>query len=99
MAARARASFRKIFAASSGSMARRWQFTSTARSAPMASAVRSWFCTSAGPMDTTTTSSARPFSFSRRASSRAISSKGLMLCLTPFGDYTVLSGFTRIRML
>ena len=70
-----------------------------ARSAPIASAVRSWFCTSAGPMETTTTSSARPFSFRRRASSSAISSKGLMLCLTPSVMTPLLSAFTRMRTL
>ena len=32
----------------------------------------------AGPIETTTTSSATPFSFSRRASSTAISSKGFI---------------------
>jgi hypothetical protein len=67
--------------------------------APMASAVRSWLCTSGGPIDATTTSSARPFSRRRRASSRAISSKGFRLCLSPSVMTPVLSGLVRMRML
>jgi hypothetical protein len=56
--------------------------TRIARSAPMAIAVRrvSWHWLT--PQDTAMTSVATPFSFSRTASSMAISSKGFMLILT-----------------
>ncbi|CFN69296.1 Uncharacterised protein [Bordetella pertussis] len=52
--------------------------TSTARSAPIAIAVRSvsWHC--AAPQETATTSVTAPFSLSRVASSTAISSNGFM---------------------
>ena len=51
-------------------------------SPPVASAVRSVSCAWRTPIETTTTSVATPFSFSRIASSTAISSKGFMLILT-----------------
>jgi len=53
-----------------------------ARSAPMASAVRSVSCACLTPMETATTSSTWPFSFRRIASSTAISSKGFIDILT-----------------
>jgi len=66
-----------------------------ARSAPMAMAVRSvsWHCV--GPQDTAITSVTAPFSFSRTASSTAISSKGFMLILTLAMSTPVPSLFTR----
>ena len=56
--------------------------TRMARSAPMAMAVRSvsWHCVT--PQETAMISVTTPFSFSRTASSTAISSKGFMLILT-----------------
>src|SRR5437762_2866491 len=57
--------------------------TCRARSAPIASAVRSCCWQSAAPTVATMTSSARPRSLMRSASSSAISSKGLTLILTP----------------
>ena len=65
----------------------------------MASAVRSCCWQSAGPMVATTTSSAPPRSLMRSASSSAISSKGLMLILTPSVMTPLPSGFTRMRTL
>jgi len=65
----------------------------------MASAVRSCCWQSAGPIETATTSSACPFSLMRSASSSAISSKGLMLILTPSVITPVPSGLTRMRTL
>ena len=61
----------------------------------MASAVRSvsWACFT--PMETTTISSAAPFSFRRIASSTAISSKGFMLILTLARSTPEPSPFTR----
>src|SRR5690349_17295638 len=56
--------------------------TSTARSAPSASAVRSVSWQTCGPQDTATISVATPASLSRTASSTAISSKGFMDILT-----------------
>src|SRR5215216_4787571 len=67
-----------------------------ARSAPMARAVRkvSWDC--AGPIDTATVSVALPDSFSRTASSTAISSKGFMDILTLASSTPLPSALTRI---
>ena len=73
--------------------------TRIARSAPMASPVRSCCCVSAGPMLTTITSVAPPFSLIRRASSSAISSNGLMLIFTPSVTTPEPSGLTRTRTL
>src|SRR5688572_31876480 len=53
-----------------------------ARSAPMASAVRSVSWQACGPQETTTISLAAPASFRRTASSTAISSKGFIDILT-----------------
>jgi hypothetical protein len=50
-------------------------------------------------MLTTITSLAPPFSLMRSASSSAISSKGLMLILTPSVTTPVPSGLTRTRTL
>ncbi len=69
--------FCSTLAAFSGS--RSWSVTiRMALSAPMARAVRrvSWHCCT--PMETAITSVATPFSFSRTASSTAISSKGFI---------------------
>ena len=88
----------RSFATAKGSMS--W-FTSSeattriARSAPMASAVLSVSCACLTPIETATTSSARPFSFSRIASSTAISSKGFMLILTLARSTPDPSPFTR----
>mmetsp|Transcript_44370 Transcript_44370/g.116580 ORF Transcript_44370/g.116580 Transcript_44370/m.116580 type:complete len:223 (+) Transcript_44370:463-1131(+) len=68
----------------------------TARSAPMASAVRSCSCAAVGPTVTATISSATFFSFSRTASSTAISSKGFMDILTLLVSTPEPSGLTRI---
>jgi len=61
----------------------------------MAIAVRSvsWHCVT--PQETATISVATPFSFSRTASSTAISSKGFMLILTLAMSTPVPSLFTR----
>ena len=88
----------KIFATDSGATTAS-VCTRTARSAPIASAVRSCCCASAGPMLTARTSSARPRSLMRKASSSAISSKGLMLILTPSVTTPELSGLTLTRTL
>jgi hypothetical protein len=58
--------------------------------------ILTWDC--AGPQETATISWAIFFSFSRTASSTAISSNGFMECLTPSVTTPVLSGFTRIWM-
>src|SRR4030095_7915782 len=57
-------------------------WTRIARSAPIASAVRSVSCALAGPIDTATISVATPFSLRRIASSTAISSNGFIDILT-----------------
>jgi hypothetical protein len=66
-----------------------------ARSAPMAIAVRSvsWHCVT--PHETATISLTTRFSFSRTASSTAISSKGFMLILTLAMSTPVPSLLTR----
>src|SRR5436190_768185 len=56
--------------------------TRMARSAPMASPVRSCSCAVFAPIETSTTSLPGTFSFTRSASSIAISSKGLITHLT-----------------
>jgi len=86
-------------AAASGSRCAPSVTTCSARCAPMASALRSVACASAGAMVAMTTSSARPRSLIRNASSTAIWSKGLMLSLTPSSITPVPSGFTRMRTL
>ena len=53
----------------------------------------SWACV--GPIETTTTSSATPFSFCRTASSTAISQKGFMAIFTFERSTPLWSGFTR----
>ncbi len=65
------------------------------RSAPIAIAVRSvsWHCVT--PHDTATTSVATPFSFSRTASSTAISSNGFIDILTFAMSTPVWSDLTR----
>ena len=60
-----------------GSSAPSWR-TSSPRSAPMASAARISVCAFSPPIEATTTSPPC-FSFSRSASSTAISSKGFIL--------------------
>ena len=89
--------FISLATASGCSSASVW--TSTPRSAPMASAVRivSWHC--AGPAEKTMTSVASPFSRMRIASSTAISSKGFMDILTFAVSTPVLSALTRILTL
>ena len=69
--------------------------TKMARSAPMASAVRSvsWFCFT--PIETATTSSACPASFKRIACSTAISSKGFIDIFTLAKSTPLPSAFTR----
>mmetsp|Transcript_54556 Transcript_54556/g.130713 ORF Transcript_54556/g.130713 Transcript_54556/m.130713 type:complete len:239 (-) Transcript_54556:87-803(-) len=67
-----------------------------ARSAPIASAVRSCSCDAVGPTVTATISVTTFFSFRRTASSTAISSKGFMLILTLAVSTPILSGLTRI---
>merc|ERR1719162_1535565 len=67
-----------------------------ARSAPIASAVRSCSCDAVGPTVTATISDTTFFSFRRTASSTAISSKGFMLILTLAVSTPILSGLTRI---
>mmetsp|Transcript_24303 Transcript_24303/g.49341 ORF Transcript_24303/g.49341 Transcript_24303/m.49341 type:complete len:238 (-) Transcript_24303:94-807(-) len=67
-----------------------------ARSAPMASAVRSCSCAAVGPTVTATISFTIFFSLRRTASSTAISSNGFMLILTLAVSTPILSGFTRI---
>ena len=85
-------------AAVSGSIA--WSvLTKMARSAPMASAVRNCCWASSGPMLTAMISVASPRSLMRSASSRAISSKGLTLILTPSRATPEPSGLTRTRTL
>ena len=69
--------------------------TRIARSAPMASAVRSVSCACFTPIETATISSATPFSLRRIASSTAISSKGFMLILTLARSTPEPSAFTR----
>ena len=61
----------------------------------MASAVRSVSCAWRTPIETATISSATPFSFSRIASSTAISSNGFMLILTLARSTPEPSPFTR----
>mmetsp|Transcript_18327 Transcript_18327/g.54168 ORF Transcript_18327/g.54168 Transcript_18327/m.54168 type:complete len:218 (+) Transcript_18327:386-1039(+) len=70
--------------------------TCTARSAPIASAVRSCSCEAVGPTETAITSVAIFASLSRTASSTAISSNGFMLIFTFAVSTPDLSGFTRI---
>ena len=69
--------------------------TRIARSAPIASAVRSVSCAFCSPIDTATISVTTPFSFRRMASSTAISSNGFMLILTLARSTPVPSAFTR----
>ncbi|MNQ68719.1 hypothetical protein D3C85_832830 [compost metagenome] len=69
--------------------------TSTPRSAPMASAVRSVSCDCAVPQDTATTSAAAPCSFKRTAASTAISSNGFMDILTLPMSTPLWSALTR----
>ena len=71
----------RIFATASGSAVPS-VFTRMPRSAPMASAVRMVSAACAGPIDTAMISVALPASFSRIASSTAISSKGFIDILT-----------------
>ncbi len=52
-------------------------------------------CACAGPMETSTTSSALPASFSRSASSTAISSNGFIAILVLVRSTPDPSGFTR----
>jgi hypothetical protein len=66
-----------------------------ARSAPMASAVRSVSCACATPADTAITSVATPASFRRTASSTAISSNGFIDIFTFAMSTPVPSVFTR----
>ena len=65
------------------------------RSAPMASPVRIVSCACAGPMETSTISSALPPSFRRIASSTAISSKGFIAIFVLERSTPDPSGFTR----
>ena len=69
--------------------------TRIARSAPIAIAVRSvsWHCVT--PQETAITSVTTPFSFSRTASSTAISSNGFMLILTLAMSTPLPSDLTR----
>ena len=69
--------------------------TRIARSAPIASAVRSVSCACFTPMLTATISVATPFSFSRIASSTAISSKGFIDIFTLARSTPDPSAFTR----
>ncbi len=69
--------------------------TRIARSAPIASALRSVSWQAAGPQDTATTSVAIPFSRRRTASSTAISSKGFIDILTFDVSTPEPSGLTR----
>ena len=74
-------SFCSTRATASGSSA--WSLsTRMARSAPIASPVRSCSCAVFSPIETSTTSVPLTFSFSRSPSSIAISSKGLITHLT-----------------
>src|SRR5881396_556664 len=75
------ASFWMTRATASGSSACS-ESTRMARSAPMASPVRSCSCAVFAPIETSTTSLPGTFSFTRSASSIAISSKGLITHLT-----------------
>src|SRR5262249_30726954 len=70
-------------------------FTRMARSAPMASAVRSVSCDLSEPIDTATTSVASPRSLMRTASSTAISSKGFIDILTLSKSTPLPSDLTR----
>ena len=70
-------------------------FTRMARSAPMASAVRSVSCDLTEPIDTATTSVASPRSLMRTASSTAISSNGFIDILTLARSTPVPSDLTR----
>ncbi len=69
--------------------------TRIARSAPSASAVRSVSWQPVSPQETATISVATPFSFSRTASSTAISSNGFIDILTLAVSTPLPSGFTR----
>jgi len=69
--------------------------TRIARSAPIASAVRSVSWHWLTPQETAITSVAAPFSFRRTASSIAISSNGFMLILTLAMSTPVPSALTR----
>ena len=62
----------------------------------MARAVRIVSCACCGPIETATTSVALPFSFSRSASSTAISSNGFIDILTLASSTPEPSGLTRI---
>ncbi len=70
-----------------------------ARSAPIASAVRSVSWQAAVPAETAITSVAFPASFSLIASSTPISSKGFMDILTLASSTPVASALTRILTL
>ncbi len=70
-------------------------FTRMPRSAPIASAVRIVSAACCGPIDTATISVAAPFSFSRIASSTAISSKGFIDILTFANSTPEPSALTR----
>ena len=85
--------FRSLATASGSTMPSTW--TRMPRSAPMARPVRSVSCACAGPIETTTTSSALPASFRRSASSTAISSNGFIAILVLARSTPEPSGFTR----
>ena len=70
-----------------------------ALSAPIARPVLNCCWQSSGPMETIMTSLALPLSFILKAASRAISSKGLMLILTPSVITPLSSGLILILML
>lgn len=88
----------RSFATASGSQVTS-VLTRIARSAPMASAVRSVSCACCGPIDTATISVTVPFSLSRIASSTAISSKGFIDIFTLASSTPEPSAFTRILTL
>jgi hypothetical protein len=69
--------------------------TRIARSAPIASAVRSVSCAFCSPIETATTSVATPFSRRRSASSTAISSNGFIDIFTFARSTPVPSILTR----
>ena len=71
------------------------QFTKIPESAPIAKAFLMVSCTSGKPMDTAIISLATPFSFNRRASSTAISSKGFIDIFTLSNSTSVSSFLTR----
>ena len=94
---RSTTAFRSL-ATASGSQATS-VFTRIARSAPIASAVRSVSCAACGPIDTATISLTVPFSFRRIASSTAISSNGFIDIFTFASSTPEPSAFTRILTL